>query len=98
MNTTVPRALADLIRDASTQLGSDACRSGKHLWESDGCRGCPHDEDNGHCGQAVYRCAVCGQYDYGEPGGPGAADCAATSGCNFRHLLPNVGAEQHAPR
>lgn len=88
--------LKDLIFDATTQLGSDACRVGKHLWESLGSRGCPHKENTGSCGQAVYRCSVCGAYDYGEPGGPGAADCAATSRCEFRDVLPNIGHEAGA--
>jgi hypothetical protein len=86
------QVLMELIREAGTELGSEACRHGKHLWESDGSRGCPHD-DNGHCGQAVYRCTVCGAYDYGEPGGPGARDCAATSGCDYRHLQLTKGGE-----
>lgn len=77
--------LDDLIFDAQTELGSDACRNGKHMWESEGGRGCPHEPNGGGtCSQAVYRCSVCGAYDYGEPGGPGAADCAATARCEFR--------------
>ena len=77
-------ALRELIHQARTELGSEACRAGKHQWESDGCRGCPQDEEEESCGQAVYRCTVCGAFDYGEPGGPGASDCAATVGCSVR--------------
>lgn len=66
--------LKTLIREASMELGSDACNVGKHQWEGEGGRGCPKDYTN-LCGQAVYRCKVCGQYDYGEPGGPGHTDC-----------------------
>lgn len=67
-------ALQSLIREASTELGSTACQAGKHQWVTEGGRSCPHDiTDN--CGQAVYRCSVCGTYDYGEPGGPGDSDC-----------------------
>lgn len=77
--------LNDLIFEAATELGSDACRAGKHQWESEGGRGCPNKPNGGGpCSQAVYRCSVCGAYDYGEPDGPGAADCAATSSCEFR--------------
>lgn len=76
--------LEAIIFEAATELGSDACRSGKHQWQSEGGRGCPRNPNGGPCGQAVYRCTVCGAYDYGEPGGPGAADCAATAGCKFR--------------
>jgi len=66
--------LESLIREASMELGSDACRAGRHQWESDGGRACPQDLTN-ECSQAVYRCTTCGQYDYGEKGGPGAQDC-----------------------
>lgn len=82
--------LEDLIFEASTELGSAACRAGKHVWESIGSRGCPHDENSGRCGQAVYRCSVCGGYDYGENGGPGATDCAENSCCEFRSAPPNA--------
>ena len=67
--------LQALIKEASMELGSDACRNGKHLWESDGGRPCPSDLSN-ECSQAVYRCRACGEYDYGAKGGPGANDCA----------------------
>lgn len=70
-----------LIRQASTELGSDACRARRHTWASEGGRPCPHDlTDN--CSQAVYRCSVCGAWDYGEVGGPGDTDCAST--CQHR--------------
>lgn len=62
-----------------------------HVWKSDGGRRCPHLDEgqgdgdcycaarapSGHASQTVYRCACCGQYDYGEPGGPAFAECAA---------------------
>ena len=62
-----------LIRAASTELGSDACRAGKHDWQTMGGRGCPHPEDIGEgiCTQTVYVCRTCGNTDYGEKGGPG---------------------------
>lgn len=86
--------LREAIFDASTQLGSEACNAGNHRWISDGGRGCPNDWTN-TCGQAVYRCAVCGQYDYGEPGGPGEMDCS--SHCKWRGSLhddyPEVASE-----
>lgn len=78
MTTTTLQAL---IFQASTELGSDACQAGKHTWASEGGRPCPHDlTDN--CGQAFYRCSICGAHDYGEAGGPGDADCART--CQHR--------------
>jgi len=45
-----------------------------HDWQSEGGRSCPNDPDCGGS-QTVYRCARCGDHDYGEPGGPGHADC-----------------------
>ena len=77
-------ALQALIQRASTELGSEACREGRHRWQSIGSRGCPHDDDNGHCGQAVYECTTCGATDFGERGGPGYSDCALTRGCDHR--------------
>lgn len=76
----IPMILREAIRDASTQLGSEACEAGNHRWISDGGRCCPKNLTN-QCGQAVYRCAVCGDYDYGDPGGPGHKDCL--SHCHF---------------
>lgn len=70
----IPRPLSELIFEASTQLGSDACRAGRHSWNSEGGRHCPQDLTDG-CSQTVYRCSTCGEYDYGAPGGPGDLDC-----------------------
>ena len=49
------------------------CSQG-HEWVSDAGRSCPNDPDCGGS-QAVYHCTRCGDYDYGEPGGPGHTDC-----------------------
>ncbi len=73
--------LREAIFDASTQLGDTACDAGNHQWISIGGRSCPNERTS-HCGQTVYQCSVCGQYDYGEPGGPGDKDCTLT--CKFR--------------
>lgn len=64
--------LDHLIAEARGLALDHPCTRG-HLWESEGGRHCPRDLDG--CSQAVYRCARCGVYDYGEPGGPGHADC-----------------------
>lgn len=78
-----------LIREASTELGSAACQAGKHLWETDGGRACPHDITD-QCGQAVYRCTVCGTHDYGDSGGPGDADCERHCSHRIaRHIATN---------
>lgn len=75
-------ALQALVQLAATELGSDACRDGRHAWESEGGRSCPKEFEV-CCSQAVYRCRTCGTYDYGEFGGPGHADCQR---CQFKHL------------
>lgn len=67
-------ALQHLIAEARGLANDHPCLAVGHQWESDGgrhCPGCPR----GHTSQTVYVCARCGGYDYGEPGGPGAADC-----------------------
>lgn len=70
--------LMHLIHEARALAGEDTCALG-HAWETDGSRGCP--TGNMECGQAVYRCARCGAYDYGtDPDGPGMTDCQATCG------------------
>ena len=74
----LPMSLDALIRQASTELGSEACRDGRHDWQSIGGRRCPHPESIGEdagCSQAVYECRTCGEADYGKHAGPGRADC-----------------------
>lgn len=82
--------LQHLIAEARALANDHPCSTSGHVWESDGGRSCPHvtDEDPNGCGasQAVYRCARCGTFDYGERGGPGHADCrAAHNNCGGRH-------------
>jgi hypothetical protein len=66
--------LQSLVAEAIVLGGGDLCAA-DHAWQSEGGRGCPNLDFDIGCGQAVYRCARCGVHDYGEPGGPGAADC-----------------------
>ena len=100
--------LKALIRQASTELGSDACRAGRHDWHSIGGRACPHPEDIGDniCSQAVYECRTCGATDYGERGGQGHSDCM---NCRYKwratdeswwhtNMTPNVADERPVPR
>lgn len=47
---------------------------GIHQWTTEGGRSCPK-EVYGHCTQVVYVCSVCGEYDYGDKGGPAWNDC-----------------------
>lgn len=77
--------LQSLIKEASMELGSDACQVGKHQWASEGGRACPKDLTD-QCSQTVYRCTVCGEWDYGAAGGPGANDCAAF--CHHKRDTP----------
>ncbi len=51
----------------------DAVSHGARLWQMKAARRCPLDWDS--CSQAVYVDLKTGEYDYGEPGGPGHADC-----------------------
>ena len=77
----MPDALESLLHLAAEARGlanDHPCTRG-HAWATDGGRQCPHaDDDQEGCGgsQTVYRCTRCGEYDYGDPGGPGHADCA----------------------
>ena len=61
-----------LIAESVALAGGDLCSIG-HEWTSVGGRACPRGSEQ--CSQAVYRCTRCGEYDYGEPGGPGHDDC-----------------------
>jgi hypothetical protein len=55
-----------------------ACADGHH-WQTEGGRACPQGAEG--CSQAVYRCAVCGTYDYGSGAdSPGEIDCKAACG------------------
>ena len=65
--------LNDLITGAIQLAGDTLVSHGARLWQSEGGRTCPlgwHD-----CSQSVYVDIKTGEYDYGEPGGPGHADC-----------------------
>ena len=68
------QALNELITAAMQLAGADdAVSHGARLWKTEGGRRCPLDWDN--CSQAVYVDLKTGEHDYGEPGGPGHADC-----------------------
>lgn len=74
-------ALLHLVAEARALANDHPCTTQGHDWVTDGGRTCPHSDDGEStwgCGgsQAVYRCVRCGEYDYGEPGGPGHADCS----------------------
>lgn len=64
--------LDELIAEARGLACDHPCVRG-HVYESEGDRACP--KGGSHCSQTAYRCARCGQWDYGEPGGPAHAEC-----------------------
>ena len=82
--------LAWLIAEATALAGGNTCASG-HDWTSDAARACPHG--SWECSQAAYFCKRCGTFDYGEPGGPGHADCQ--DGCS--HDAQNILAGNRQP-
>jgi hypothetical protein len=55
------------------------CSQG-HDWQTDGGRRCEAKGEPCEQSQPVYRCTRCGDWDYGEPGGPGHADCITYCG------------------
>lgn len=63
-----------LINEAKRLGGLAVCAEG-HAWESFGGRECPRFEDAVNCSQTVYQCGRCGEFDYGEPGGPAHREC-----------------------
>jgi hypothetical protein len=69
--------LGQLITDALALAGDDSkVMHGGRLWKFEGGRSCPIDWHD--CSQAVYRDLRTDAWDYGEPGGPGHADCVRT--------------------
>lgn len=68
-------SLQHLIAKAAALGGGNLCAA-THDWKPEGGRPCPR---GGNCSQTVYRCARCGEYDYGEPCGPGHAECHASA-------------------
>lgn len=87
------QSLQHLVAEAAALGGGHLCASG-HDWHTEGGRSCPHDEDC--CGQSVYRCSRCGEYDYGDIGGPAAHDCATT--CQLGHRARFAKAAAQAER
>lgn len=64
--------LKHILAEAVALGGGNLCAAG-HDWQSIGGRYC--ERCDGRASQPVFQCARCGQYDYGEPGGPGYAHC-----------------------
>lgn len=76
--TPMAETLRNLITQASSLAGDNLCAT-DHDWHSNGGRPCPHDfvDSLGYecTGQTVYQCSRCGEYDYGDPGGPAFNEC-----------------------
>jgi hypothetical protein len=86
--------LQDLIEAARIEAEpQDCCRDG-HDWQTDGGRTCPKGDHNMRS-QPVYKCARCGDYDYGEPGGPAHADCKHCDCTLPCETAPNSGEFDH---
>jgi hypothetical protein len=92
-------SLADLkalAYEAAVLAGAPTrCDVDGHKWKSEGGRACPFHRDGcGNHSQTVYRCEVCGDYDYGDVAGSrGFDECASTGfdcgGCADESQLPN---------
>lgn len=65
--------LNDLITGAIQLAGDTGVAHGARIWQSEGGRTCPLGW--GGCSQPVFFDLATGEYDYGETGGPGHADC-----------------------
>ncbi len=72
-------SIVETVAQVAAESGAPLCVHG-HAWEMDGGRACSHIPKAAphECSQPVYRCARCGAWDYGEPGGPGFQDCMTT--------------------
>jgi len=65
--------LNDLITGAITLAGGDTTAHGGRIWRMEGGRSCPIGWED--CSQPVFVDLASGEHDYGQPGGPGWADC-----------------------
>lgn len=74
--------LLKLVREAEQTAEARTCERDGHMWESDSARLCPRGGSG--CSQSFYVCRRCGEEDYGEPGGPGHADCFVQHGPHDR--------------
>lgn len=81
--------------DGAVELANpdSTCHNGR-MWQSVGGRSCPIGWFD--CSQTVYVDVKTGAYDYGERGGPGAADCAAH--CPHGREIPPPAEDESPPR
>lgn len=69
-------ALEELIAEAQAIVHKTTCLAGEHIWQSRGGRACRYS-GNKDCSQTAYQCVRCGDWDYGEVGGPAHTECEA---------------------
>ena len=85
--------LNDLITAALQLAGQeDQVSHNSRLWQSVGGRTCPIGW--WRCSQSVFVDVATGEYDYGEPGGPGHAECLRS--CPNR-MQPAPPVEEYVP-
>ena len=61
--------------------GKHQCAELGHVWITEGGRACPR---GGYwMSQTVYVCKSCGEWDYGDKGGPGYRDCYDEGPCSY---------------
>jgi len=83
--------LQDLIKEATQLVYVPSCSVNGHEWVDHDCaRPCPRSGDNS---QQVYVCGLCGEMDYGDPGGPGFRDCFKEGPC-FEDCIPPPDVEE----
>lgn len=82
-------SIHNLICEAVALAGGNLCASG-HAWVTEGGRPCPYDFAHG-CTQTVFKCSRCGDYDYGDIGGPGYIECKSRCayGMKIQEDAPN---------
>lgn len=84
-NVEYDAPLQHLIAEALALGGTNICAAG-HDWQSQGGRRCPRATDDSEppCSQTVYQCARCGDWDYGQEGGPAHRECFDLGPCHWR--------------
>lgn len=88
--------LKHLVARAARLAGNDLCAADGCDWVEGGGRPCPWDPDM-CCSQPVYQCSRCGDYDYGEPGGPGFESCLSSCDDLLSGLTESEAAELLRP-
>lgn len=69
------RMFKTILEDLEKYEHDYDCLKLGHDWIVEGGRGCPKAYDNIECSQPVYVCRICGEEDYGYPGGPAYDVC-----------------------